>query len=46
MAVGALGECGAILSPPTGIAERLRRMKVAIKRRRVADTPATVEETA
>jgi RpiR family carbohydrate utilization transcriptional regulator len=36
----------ALLSPPTVIAERLRRMNVAINRRRVADEPATVEETA
>jgi RpiR family carbohydrate utilization transcriptional regulator len=36
----------ALLSPPTVIAERLRRMNVAINRRRVAAEPATVEETA
>lgn len=34
------------MSPPTVIAERLRRMNVAINRRRVADAPAAVEETA
>ncbi len=36
----------ALLSPPTVIAERLRRMNVAINRRRVADAPTAVEETA
>ncbi|HWC02776.1 MAG TPA: hypothetical protein VHF87_08400 [Methylomirabilota bacterium] len=35
----------ALLSPPSVIAERLRRMNVAINRRRVADAPLAVEET-
>jgi RpiR family carbohydrate utilization transcriptional regulator len=36
----------ALLSPPSVIAERLRRMNVAIGRRRVEDAPGAVEETA
>jgi hypothetical protein len=46
MAVGALGEGSAILSPAAGVAERSRRMNVVIRRRRVVATSATVEETA
>ena len=45
MAVGALGEGSAILSPAAGVAERPRRMNVVIRRRVVA-TSAAVEEIA
>jgi hypothetical protein len=36
----------ALRSPPSVIAERLRRMNVAINRRRVLDATAATEETA